>query len=60
MSSGISGQTRTLAIAAAVALVVASCSSDGDESSESAPSADVSEPTATEPGNEEQPAIRRA
>ena len=57
MSSGISGQTRTLAIAAAVALVVASCSSDGDESSESAPSADVSEPTATEPGNEEQPAI---
>ena len=48
-SNPMAAQGRSL-IATAAALVVAACSSGDDESSESAPSADVSEPTAiTEP-----------
>lgn len=55
MTFGTNGRTRALAIATAVALVVAACSSSDDESSESTPATDVSEPTAVEPGNEEPP-----
>jgi hypothetical protein len=55
MTFGTNGRTRAFAIATAVALVVAACSSSDDESSESTPATDVSEPTAVEPGNEERP-----
>jgi len=55
MTSGTNRRTRALAIATAVALVVAACSSDDDESSDSTPATEVSEPAATEPGDEEPP-----
>ena len=56
MSFKFNGRVRAVAVATAAALVVAACSSGDDESSESTPATDASEPAVTEPAVEEPPA----